>query len=188
MPDRAEVPNDEPAMTLLGDVSAVELQLLGEVDPSLRNADLLHTVSWLEVAQLVVVPSWRRMVARVSAQCLAGLTAQTLPDAVDRLRDIGALIPSPRGMLLNVGQRAQRAGEVVEMALGLALLNDGWQVSVVPGQSFFQRGTETLNTMHLMDKIQAGEISREKWVEQCQALGIAELRLVDGRALQGRAI
>lgn len=178
LPERKEVQNTDCATTLLGDIQALEVQFLEEFGSQPIKPSLLKPLNWSEVATLVTVPRWKRLVQQY-AHLLSGITAEDLSDAVSRLREIGAKMRDPKGMLLSPAQRTTRAGELLGMALGLALLDNGWQVHQDPGQFFLRRSNESLNPMDLVTDIISGKLTREVWTAHCRVLGIAGKRLGD---------
>src|SRR4029077_512919 len=88
---------------------------------------------------------------------------------------IGSKIRDPRGMLLTPQQRTQRAGQLFGMALGLALLERGWELEAQPGSFFLGKGTDRINTFALMEELIDRETTAEGWAGMCKELGIAHL-------------
>jgi hypothetical protein len=63
------------------------------------------------------------------------------------------------------------------MALGLALLEKGWELEAQPGSFFLGKGADRINTFALMDELIEGETTAEGWAGKCKELGIVELEL-----------
>jgi hypothetical protein len=106
-----------------------------------------------------------------------GTMAGSLPEVVKKLPQMGSKIRDPRGMLLAPQQRAQRAGQLLGMALGLALLERGWELEAQPGSFFLAKGTERINPPALIEELSEGKISPENWMKMCEEFGIVDLEL-----------
>jgi hypothetical protein len=108
---------------------------------------------------------------------MVGVTAGTLPEVVKKLPQMGSKIRDPRGMLLTPQQRAHRAGQLFGMALGLALLEKGWELEAQPGSFFLGKGADRINPSVLIEELVEGKISPENWVKMCNEFGIADMEL-----------
>ena len=164
-----------PALALLNDPSAEELRLLQTAIPALK-ADQLKPVSWEEQAMRVLLPSWIEAVTQYSS-LLQGISAENLPDALDKVREMGPKIRDPKGMLLTPEQREERARSLLSTAFSLALVNHGWTLHSSPGDFHVSRGDEKLSTYDLVGQLSKGAISKDIWAEKCKALGIEGLPL-----------
>src|ERR1700722_1057161 len=167
--------DSHPARTLLDHPDALELRFLEAMNPDVQPGTL-KSVSWDEVGTRVTIPNWRKFTTEYPSP-LAGVTAGTLPDQISKLRLIGSGIRDPKGMLLDPEQRTRRAGQLFAAALGLALLDHGWQLVSGPGVFHLQRGSETLNPFLVMEHLMSGKVTAPDWIEKCNALGIANLML-----------
>jgi len=166
----------EMAVSLLDEPESTELQFLELVNPNLAK-NSLRQVGWDEIGRTVTIPSWKAAVGEY-APMMEGITAGALPEVVKRLPQMGSKIRDPRGMLLTPQQRTQRAGQLLGMALGLALLEKGWELEAQPGSFFLGKGADRINTFAFMDEMIEGKISAEGWVEICKEFGIAESELI----------
>jgi heat shock protein HtpX len=173
---------DKLAISLLEQPALTELQFLELVNPILARNSLRH-VGWDEIGETVTIPSWKAAVAE-NAPMMAGITAGSLPAVVKTLPQMGSKMRDPRGMLLSHQQRTQRAGQLFGIALGLVLLERGWELEAQPGSFFLAKGADRLNTPTLMDELIGGQISAAEWMEMCKELGIenVELALAAGNA------
>jgi len=165
----------ELAISLLEQPESTELQFLELVNPSLAK-NSLRQVGWDEIGRTVTIPSWKAAVGEY-APMMVGITAGSLPEVVKKLPQMGSKIRDPRGMLLTPQQRTQRAGQLLGMALGLALLEKGWDLEAQPGSFFLGKGADKINTSALMDELMEGKVSAENWVKMCDELGITDLAL-----------
>jgi heat shock protein HtpX len=109
--------NPEPALSLLNAPETVEMQFLKFVNPKLEE-DSLRRVGWDVLGSMVTIPAWKSAVAGYGA-FLQGVTAESLPELIPKLADIGRQIRDPKRMLLTPEQRTQRAGRLLASALAL---------------------------------------------------------------------
>jgi len=165
----------QPARTLLDRADALELRFLEAINPDLKPG-ALKCVSWDELGARVTIPSWKRFIAEYSAP-LQGVTAESLPAQIPKLRQIGAGIRDPKGMLLDSEQRTRRAAQLFGAALGLSLLDHGWMLVSGPGVFYLQHGSDTLNPFLALDHLMNGKLTAEDWSAKCAALGISHLML-----------
>lgn len=163
----------ELAISLLEQPESTELQFLELMNPKLAK-NSLRRVGWDEIGLTVTVPSWKAAVGEY-APMMEGVTAGSLPEVVKRLPQMGSKIRDPQGMLLTPQQRTQRAGQLLGMALGLALLEKGWELEAQPGSFFLGKGVDRINTFALMDELIEGKTTAEGWAGMCEELGIADL-------------
>ena len=160
----------EPALSLLGTPETVELQFLKFSNPRLEEVSL-RRVGWDVLGDMVTIPAWKSALVDYGA-FLQGVTAESLPEVIPKLPDIGRQIRDPQGMLLTPQQRTERAGKLVATALALTLLDKGWQLETQPGQFYFYRDSERINVFGLVDDLIAGKLSGDSWAGRCDELGI----------------
>jgi Zn-dependent protease with chaperone function len=166
---------EELALQLLEQPESTELQFLELVNPKLAK-NSLRQVGWDEIGRTVTMPAWKAAVGEY-APMMNGITAGALPEVGKKLPQMGSRIRDPRGMLLTPQQRTHRAGQLFGMALGLALLENGWELEAQPGSFYLHRGADRINTSALMDELTEGKISAESWAKMCDELGITEVGL-----------
>lgn len=167
--------NGEPATSWLSDPRSAELQWIESVSPQLPKGSLKH-VTWDEVGSKVTIPAWREAMGEL-APIVGQNSVESLPERIKDLPSIGSRIPDPKGILLAPEQRKQRAMHFLAAALGLALLERGWQLEAQPGNFFLYRGSQKVDVFQLMQEVANGKIAREGWEERCKELGIAGARL-----------
>jgi heat shock protein HtpX len=167
--------NGELAISMLEQPELMELQFLEFANPKLAK-NSLRQVGWDEIGRAVTIPAWKAAVGEYAAM-MNGITAGGLPEVVKKLPQLGSKIRDPRGMLLTPQQRTHRAGQLVGMALGLALLENGWQLEAQPGSLFLRKGTNRINAATWMDELLGGKVPAEEWRKTCDELGIADLAL-----------
>ena len=170
------IPEDSnPARSLLDQADALELQYLEKLNPDMKPGTL-KCVSWDEVGTRVTIPAWKQFTAEYSS-ALQGVRAESLPEQVPRLRQIGAGIRDPKGMLLDPQQRTNRAAYLFGAGLGLAMIDQGWTLHSGPGTFHLQRGDEELNPFSVMEQLMSGKLTKRDWIARCSALGIGQLML-----------
>jgi Zn-dependent protease with chaperone function len=169
----SELPEDtRSASSLLTAPETLELNFLRAAIPDLP-ADKLRSVAWDAVSAEVTVPAWRQT-AEESGPAFQGITVESMVDAIPKLRDIGARLRDPKGMLLTPEQRTQRAGWMLSIGLGLVMLENGWELRCGPGVFHLQRGEQTLNPLRVVDDMMKGKLSRDAWAQQCRELELPE--------------
>jgi hypothetical protein len=136
----------------------------------------LKCVSWDEVGTRVTIPAWKRFTSEYPAP-LQGVTAESLPEQIPKLRQIGSGIRDPKGMLLDPQQRTHRAAYLFGAALGIALIDQGWTLHSGPGVFHLQRDAEQLNPFIVVEQLLSGKLSAQDWIARCNALGIGQLML-----------
>ncbi len=171
MPADSREQSKEPALSLLKDPESAELRFLQSLNPNLPKEGL-RPVKWKETGSMVTIPAWKAWV-REYAALLNGICPESLSETVKGLSTIGARIRDPKGMLLRPEQRKQRAMHLLGSALGLVLVEKGWQLESQPGEFFLHRGTEKLNVFDLINQLAGGKIPDEVWWQRCKAWGIA---------------
>lgn len=158
------------------------MRYLEKMNPDMKPGTL-RCVSWDEVGTRVTIPAWKKFTSEYSA-ALEGVTAESLPEQIPKLRQIGSGIRDPKGMLLDPQQRTQRAGLLFGAGLSLALVDQGWTLHSGPGVFHLQRGTEQLNPFLVVEQLMSGKLTAPDWMAQCSALGIGRLQLGPAVAVQ----
>jgi heat shock protein HtpX len=167
--------NARPASTLLDHLPDLELHFVEDRISDIKPGTLTY-VSWDDVALKVTIPSWQKAVA-AQASFLKDVTAESIPAQIPKFADIGSHIPDPKGMLLSPDQRTQRAGQIFATALVLALIENGWTLTVQPGLFRLRSGADDLNPFQVVADLMANKRTPAEWVGQCKSLGISHLPL-----------
>ena len=162
-----------PAIILLEDLPALELQLLTKLMPGL-NASELKPMQWDNAGAEVYVPLWRSEVAKL-APALSSATVLGLPGVVAKLTEVAARIPDPAGVLLTREQRAGRAADVIGQALTLALVDHGWKIHLQPGVFYLEsENGAKMNARAIIEEMRSGTRTAESWLEYCGTHGIGD--------------
>jgi len=175
LPSGKQPENDPAAISLIEDVTSLEIQMLELLSPK-AMAESPKPARWENISTDVYVPEWRSFVKQY-AGLLAGLTPRSLPEGVKGMRQMGSHIRDPKGMLLTPEQRAGRVANLLGAAFGLALVDSGWELHAQPGQFHLQRGAVQLDPFLVVRDLARGTLTGEAWIERSKALGIEDLRL-----------
>jgi Zn-dependent protease with chaperone function len=175
LPDCTRPQDTQPASTLLDHLAATELSFVEHCVTKMQPGTLKY-VAWDDVGTEVTIPSWERLVAEY-AEHLRGVTAESVPDYVSQLPQIGSRIRHPKGMSLSPSQRTARAGILFASALSLAMLRSGWKLEVQPASFHMCRDNQDFNPFEAIHQLSAGKISRQDWLNFCNEFGISGLSL-----------
>jgi hypothetical protein len=143
----------------------------------------LKCVPWDEVGKRVTIPAWKKFTSEYSST-LEGVTAESLPDQIPKLRQIGSGIRDPKGRLLDPEQRTRRAAQLFAAGLGLALVDNGWTLQSGPGVFHLQRGQQELNPFLIVEELRSRKLTPQDWIAQCNSLGIGKLSLAPTAPVQ----
>lgn len=163
------------ALAILNDLPVLEGRLLAAIAPKV-NVGALKPTDWDSAAQSVWLPLRRKSVAE-HAKLLGEQTIAALPELARKLPQIGAQIPDPPGRLLTREQRAERAYNLVWMALGIRSHEHGWDIHMQPGQFFLVKGEERITPPESVTALRQGKTSAQEWAAWCARSGLAEVRL-----------
>jgi Zn-dependent protease with chaperone function len=177
LPDCARPQDTQPASTLLDHLAATELSFVEQCVTKMQPGTLKY-IGWDDVGTEVTIPAWERFVAKY-AEHLRGVTAESVPDYVAKLPQIGSRIRDPKGMLLSPSQRTARAGILFASALSLAMLRCGWKLEVQPASFHMGRDNQDFNPFEAIHQLMAGKICRQDWLNFCNEFGISGLSLFD---------
>jgi heat shock protein HtpX len=179
LPDDSAMQDSEPAICLLENLKNAEILFAENYVDDIRPGSLNY-VPWDEVALRVTIPGWQQFVSEYSGP-LMGVTAESVPDQVPKLREIGSRIRDPKGMLLSHDQRTARAGGLFAAALALAMIRNGWEIQVGPGMFRMFRGNQEFNPFLTINQLMTNKLSPEAWAARCQELGLSKLILLPSR-------
>jgi len=171
-----EAQHDEPADSLLGDLSSAETALLEAITVGSRGT--FRVISWDDVGQTVIVPRAQEA-SRKFAPLLTSTTISQLPEQVERAVEIG------RQMQRTVGQ--QVPNDPLSRQWGLQLLADlltaslaanGWSVDAQPGAPVaLRQDGKAIEPFAAIGRIASRETKADDWREEARSLGIAALPL-----------
>jgi Zn-dependent protease with chaperone function len=163
------------AIELVRDPDKLEDELLRYV---LAERELsVRRSSWDEVPERVLMPAWR-MTAGDNRAVLAGVTAGSIPEALERQSAIGGtLFPDPSEAPAEEVRR-DAAAAILGSGLALALHDTGWTLTAPPGEDVrLARGSKWLEPFDLTAKLARGEVFVDEWRDRMEAAGVAALSL-----------
>lgn len=176
LPDARSDGSSEPALLLLQNVPGLESRLLQHMFGKDKNRTWTP-VEWQDVGRDVYVPSWEASLSDY-VDALAGVTLSSLPEflqspdtVVSRIREVADAPLSNeeigRGILTITGR-----------ALAVSLVKYGWEVDASPGMPIsVWRNDFKVQPFAVLRELASSPLAAEKWREQCEAAGIAEIDL-----------
>ena len=165
---------DQSAVCLLPGLEQLELRWLEFVSPEHKTG--LRAITWSESAELAIIPSWRSAMAE-NPSLFEGLRIEAVPYALRDLPDISRKFRDPKGTFLSTQQRIEHAAQLAAIAVGLTLLDHGWQLEASPGLLYFHKDGQELNLFETLGQLRTFSIPREQWFELSNRLGIADLAI-----------
>jgi hypothetical protein len=181
----SEEENPASAITLLDNVNQMERALLRTLNLQV-DTYRLKNVAWEEIGAVHYLPSWKSFV-KAYVTLLSGMTVETLPDALPRLRDMGSRIADPKGRLFTPDERTERAAGLLWVSLALALIRSGWELHAEPGEFHLRHGDRKLSPAQIGDELRSGNLTPDAWREQCREAGIGGLQLSEIESDQASA-
>jgi heat shock protein HtpX len=169
-----------PAIALVDDPEVLETRIVEFLfGPEAHTA--LEVAGWEAVADRVYVPAYEALVTR-HASTLEGITFATLPQAVDRLADMGVEMRRvdadvPTGL----HETADAAAALLAAGGVLALRVRGWTVDALPGQPVLCRRDDVGVSPHqIVAMLRSPETERANVEAELRELGIADVALAEG--------
>jgi heat shock protein HtpX len=173
------VPDAGPrAITLLDRVDELEARLVAHVSDAKSDAPPLAAIAWSEAGPQVWSAIWREKV-HTAGEKLTGVTPAQIPAIVADLP--GAALRFGFAPHRQAAEQGEGTGNVVQLlgtALAVALLDRGWTVRALPGESvLFSRGSESAEPLSDLGRLARGELPAAAWEATCRQLGILDLDL-----------
>jgi heat shock protein HtpX len=152
-----------PASTIIKDSEKLERWILSVI-LGRPAVDRLKSVPWDEVGRLVYLPYWKSIFTE-ERDLLGDLTTATVPEVLAKPEENAARIRSIRVDMLNMKMRHDYLFEIVGVALALALLQEGWQMAIVPGVPIcFEKTGQRIYPFKLIRDLAEKKISAEDWL------------------------
>jgi Zn-dependent protease with chaperone function len=165
---------DQSAVCLLPELEQLELRWLEFISPERKTG--FHAVAWSESASVAIIPSWRSALAE-NPSLFEGLRIEAVPYALRDLPEISRKFHDPKGMLLRPEQRIEHVAQLLPIAVGLTLLDHGWQLEANPGLLYFHKDGQKLNVFEILGQLRGGSFPHEQWLGLSHRLGIADLMI-----------
>jgi hypothetical protein len=171
----------ESAAVLIGDHDRHARALL-EAAAGAEQVRKLKPIEWSAVGEAVYPAQWRAFVQHY-APYLSRYTADGLPAGRDGFLRAGSDLVREGELNVTIDQRIARAAQLFGMAVGVTLLENGWEVHAWPGRPItLKRGSDACDPFAAIQALADGRITLDAWRADCHALGIA------GRPLAGAAV
>lgn len=153
----------EPAISLLGDVNATEVQLVRGLLHD--DAPEPEAISWAESGPFVYAAQWREVAAREPA-----VRAESIASLPSLLRDPRRLGEKFAGVKLPE-ERKEVAHYVASVVIGRTLVGLGWTVNTLPGEPIRLENGD--HSGQLVDWVLAAETESDTaWATRWAAMGI----------------
>jgi Zn-dependent protease with chaperone function len=181
LPAGSDHPDDQPAVSLLEDVGALERKLMVQV-AGVDEAASATPLAWEDVGAKVYVPQWTKLV-QLNAAALRDLT----PDAVGSLAVDTQSFGKKLVDLFEDGPDDEGveglAFGVVGAALALLLVGRGGRLDLKPGHGVLvdMRG-RAVQPFAILPSLKDGALDAATWRAQCAELGIAGIELSQSEA------
>jgi heat shock protein HtpX len=167
---------DPPAITLLGDVAALEHELLVELAGP-ENAAKLKTISWDKVCEEVYLPQWRKLV-QANEAVLQTVQTEDLPAKVTELAAFGRQLCYLSGEKVSRDEAEPYAGAVLGAAVAVLLVDLGGKVNSDPGGAIeVTWNGQMVEPFSVVERLKDNKLSAEDWNRMIQGLGIAGMKL-----------
>ena len=115
-PPGPEMPDEEPAISVLERLPALETELF-EMPARMNNVGKLKPVAWEDVGKQVYLPAWQEFVKRESSS-LRGITPAALPEIASNMNEFSKMFPAKEAE-----QRRSQAQSLLGAALAVGLYN-----------------------------------------------------------------
>ena len=165
---------DQSAVGLLPQLEQLELRWLGFISPEHKTG--FRAVAWSESAALAIIPSWRAAAAE-NPGLFEGLRLEAVPYAVRDLGKLSQKFHDPQGRLLAPEQRIEHVAQLLAIAVGLTLIDHGWQLEASPGLLYVHKDGQKLDVFEILRQLRSVSLPREQWCELSHRLGIADLMI-----------
>ena len=178
-PTTASADTGPRAITLLDDVDAVEAELIAHLTRAQR-AKPLTTIGWKDAGTQVWAGIWRDALKeagnRLDGITPAHVAALDIPAAAVRL----GYAPNRELADANAGGMAMH---ILGCALSVALIDQGWTVSALPGEVVvLSKGEASMTPSADLARLTRKELTSDDWKKMWEGVGLLELNLGTLRA------
>jgi heat shock protein HtpX len=167
---------DEPALTLLKDVPALETELLVHLGGK-ESAEKLKPMDWDRAGNDVWLPLWQDSL-KPHIEGLKGLSVGDLPNlAKQPLTTLTTL--RERQAEQGAADNEQDARRVLAAAAAVALANAGWSIRALPGEEVtLEKDGHRLSPFIAVKQSAEDKSAAEEWQRVCVESGVSALRMV----------
>jgi len=174
--------DDPPALSLLGNVTLLEDQLMVTLAGA-EQAGKLRPIHWSEVCSQVYLPQWTAL-AKANGSGLSGITPESLPQSAANLKAFGQRFVDLSGAKVEDESAEGMARAVVGAALTILTLNRGGKLDGAPGQAVSVTcGSIKFEPFRFLQSLAERKTTAEAWQGQCAELGILGVDL--GKSVGG---
>jgi heat shock protein HtpX len=157
----SDVASDQPAISLIDELSSLETGLLKKVVPVLAAADL-KPLNWESAGTNIYIPRWRKQVASF-LPFLATKKMGDLPLLVLDPRSVAALIPNSAKGKVSQSQRIAGAYDILFCAFATCLLDNGWNLITEPGNISLVKGEAIVDPGAVIGSLRSGKLTVVEW-------------------------
>jgi Zn-dependent protease with chaperone function len=168
------------AVALIGDLAALELELLASLANDPEKVHSLKPVRWEETANAVFLPKWRD-VAIEQKMLLDPVVVGSMNDPLRNLDAFAHRLTIREPESIDDEQRKGYALYVLGSAFATALAKNDWTFVAAPGEpTLFRRGEESIDPFALVNKLHEDDAYAAAWEQESRRLGVAQLSLAPG--------
>lgn len=173
--------DSSPAAALINNPDALGRAVLAHAVGA-ETVARLKAVAWDVVGSVVYAPKWRDSIDYHRAW-LAPLRVDALPTGPAGYITLGSKLVGRDETNVNAEERIGRAVQMIGMALGCLLARSGWAVRSELGRPLLLvRGDALVNPFEMVRGLADGNVTRERWQEVCEQLGVAGQSLAPAAA------
>jgi heat shock protein HtpX len=177
------------AITLFDRVDELEARLVTHVSDAKGETQPLAAIAWSDAGPQVWAAIWRDRMSSVGGR-LSGITPARIPAIVADLP--GAAVGLGFAPHRQAAEQGEGTGNVMQLlgtALAVALLDRGWAVRALPGESVvFSRGSESAEPLADLGRLARGQLPPTAWEASWRGLGLLDLDLGASRERGGPAL
>jgi len=167
---------NSPAVTLMKNVDALELELLRSMS---AEANRLKALQWQDVGAAIYLPLWEKTAAE-HANALKGITLASLPETVQQPDGLAGRMPQQSGEQLSADERKGKAQFIAGAAIATLLRQRGWRMTVEPGASVrLEHEGLVVHPFAVVHELSEGVTTPEAWRTLVIGSGIGDLDLGD---------
>lgn len=164
-----------PALLLLGEVAALEVQLVkGAVDPAAHAA--MQPLDWHQAAEQVWLPFWEERIQ--DCPVIPAVTLAELPGLLENRADLARQLTGDEVPTSWEEERDALLAFLLGATLTVTLARRGWRISTLPGAEVLAcRGEHQLHPFAQVKQLVSGELSRMAWQELCAGTALSDIPL-----------
>lgn len=164
---------DEPAVSLLGNVAQLESQLFTNL-AQMNGISSFAPVDWAEVGTKIYVPMWTSALS-THGDVLKGITPSQLPEIA---QSVAAFVPDGWQSNTTSEIRASQFESIIGIGMAVLLHQKGWTLhSQVEKPAYFSLGSMMISPFTTIEELAAGEMQAGEWLDLALRAGIESVDL-----------